>query len=401
MNKRLLVISSVLPPIGAGEADYAIRLSNELTQKGWKITILTSKKDNFINLNDIEILPVIKKWSWFSLFKFWFFLKKIKPKAILFLYIGWLYDYHPAVTQLAVISKWLYPNIPFTVLFYSPLGAELLRNKPISQFIQKIFIRAISTKFCCYEFGSLLFKSDKIIYFSKEHGEKLRYACPDIEKKLLLIPPPPLISISKGYSKKELINEYKLEKNSKIIVYFGHIYSAKRIDVLIEAFKKVKEEMPHIILFIVGSPLENENIYYNKMRNLASNLKLADSIKWVGPYEWTSDEPSKILFASDVCVLPFGTGISLNNSTVAAAFHGIPIISTKKKDLEEAFIHKKNVYLYDANNINELCLAIKDVLTDEELKKTLSEGAKKLYENYFSWENTIKNIEKCLYDFKR
>lgn len=395
--KKLLVISSVFPPFPAGEADYAINLCKKLKEKGWKVEILTTKGVSKEELGELKIWPIIKNWSWFSLIKIYFHLKKNKPDAIMFLYIGWIYHFHPAVTQLAFISKKFFPNVPFVVLFYSSLGAELLTNKIHTRTIQKIFNLLISRKLCCYEFGSLLLESDKLIYFCEEHGKKLHYAAPYAKDKLILIPPPPLITVvSKNSYKEETKNCYDLNDNSKIILFFGHIYPAKRIDILFEAFKRIRAEDTTTILFVVGSAIKGEEDYYNFIKNYANELGISNFIRWVGPYDWKSEEPSRIFWISNLCVLPFSVGVALNNSTVSAACaHGMPIITTRGKEIEAAFVDRKNVYLYDANNADELYNAIKCVLYDDNLRKTLSEGAQKLYEDYFSWDNTINKIEEC------
>ena len=61
---RLLVISSVLPPFQAGEADYALRLCEKLLQKGWQIDLLTNQGTTNLPFEGIKLHAIMKDWSW-------------------------------------------------------------------------------------------------------------------------------------------------------------------------------------------------------------------------------------------------------------------------------------------------------------------------------------------------
>jgi putative zinc binding protein len=64
---------------------------------------------------------------------------------------------------------------------------------------------------------------------------------------------------------------------------------------------------------------------------LSTILGIADKVIWTGEYAWDSDEASVYLHTADACVLPFNDGVTLNRSSLgAAAFHGLPIVTTKE-----------------------------------------------------------------------
>jgi len=65
-----------------------------------------------------------------------------------------------------------------------------------------------------------------------------------------------------------IIKKYDL-KNKIVYLYVGRITARKRIHLLIEAFKSIKERVPNAKLLIVGNPTFRR--YYNKIKKMADN----------------------------------------------------------------------------------------------------------------------------------
>ena len=90
-------------------------------------------------------------------------------------------------------------------------------------------------------------------------------------------------------------------------------------------------------------------------------------------------------------MLPFDDGVSMNNSTfAAAAAHGLPIITTRGAVLEEPFVHGDNVFLCPPRDPDALADAIEVLMSRPELRERLAAGACKMTTEWFSWDKAIE-----------
>ncbi len=142
---------------------------------------------------------------------------------------------------------------------------------------------------------------------------------------------------------------------------------------------------------MVGGILEStspkQRSYTRQLLSLPRQLGIDDRVMWTGEYEWNSDEPSTYLHASDVCILPYDNGLTLNRSSfAAAAAHGLPVISTHGKRLEQPFLHLENVFLCPPRNPEAMAGAIEELIDNPNLREVLSLGVLELAQQWFSWE---------------
>jgi len=80
----------------------------------------------------------------------------------------------------------------------------------------------------------------------------------------------------------------------------------------------------------------------------------------------------------------------LNNSSFASATaHGLPIITTQSKMLEQPFIHEENVLLCPPKSPEAMANAIIRVIDNPELREHLRVGSLTLSQEWFSWEKAI------------
>lgn len=114
----------------------------------------------------------------------------------------------------------------------------------------------------------------------------------------------------------------------KTAIYVGRLVQEKGIEVLLQVWKGVLQHEPKAKLFIVGDgPLGDE------MRNLATQLGIADSVSFVGAKEDTRE----FLFAMDVFLL-FSPNEGMSNALLEAMAAGVPIVCTENPG-NSALIH--------------------------------------------------------------
>ena len=99
------------------------------------------------------------------------------------------------------------------------------------------------------------------------------------------------------------------------------------------------------------------------------------------------------LCSADVCVLPFEEGVQLNNSSfVAAAAHGLPIITTRGAMVEAPFMHQKNAFLCPPQKPEVMAAAIETLMDQPDLRQHLRVGALQLVQKWFSWDRAIERM---------
>jgi len=76
--------------------------------------------------------------------------------------------------------------------------------------------------------------------------------------------------------------DFKIPKTPNSILFLGRISPIKKVDILIEAANLLDKENINFVLNIVGEPGEKDKEYFEKIKNLAKNLKEKGEIKFLG-----------------------------------------------------------------------------------------------------------------------
>ena len=410
---KVLVISAAFPPMRAGEADHTLHLCQHLSDHGLSVNVLTTKTNQTKNNLPFKVYPLIRNWSWVDLLTLARFLKLCSPDAVMLLYSGWIYNDHPMITFAPTICKALLPHTTFVTQF--EIAEDSFRASIPTRIIRKIFKQWAGPKSIDYSFGTLLRDSDRSIVLSEHHLASFSEHLPGVESKAVVIPPPPLIHFStEGREAARRHGRERLGLSSKdfVIAYFGYVDQTKGVETLLKAFQIVISRAVNVRLVMIGggrgvakncSHERNEatHNYEMEMYKLAKQLDIADRVTWTSGYDSDSEEASLFLHAADSCVLPYDEGVTLNRSSLgAAAAHGLPIITTRGKVMESAFVEERNVLLCPPKNPRALAIAIESLIHNPVLRQRLHEGALKLASEWFSWDKAVERTIETLNGIK-
>ncbi len=399
---KLLVISAAFPPFRAGESDHALHLCRHLTQHGVDVHLLTRRMGIPMNSNPFKVYPCIRSWTWSSLPAVAGFLWRCAPDAILLLYTGWIYDDHPMITFLPSFSKRIRPHATFVTQFETM--EECYPRSIPTRAVRKAVKHWARPEHVDYSFGTLLRDSDRIITLSHHHLSHLTQHLPTVTSKCVVIPAPPLIRFCRDDDRTARLRgreKLGVTPHQFLIAYFGYVDPTKGVETLLKAIQIVTNQGSDVRLVMVGGGSEysissrgkrSEVIanYQQSLRDLITQLGIANKVIWTRGYESDSDEASRHLCAADACVLPFDDGIRLNRSTfAAAAAHGLPIITTKGEILEPPFIDQRNVLLCPPKDPKALAMAIDSLISNPELLQDLRTGALELADHWFSWDKAV------------
>ena len=392
---KVLVISAAYPPLHAGEATNALFLCRQLADRKLDVHVLTSQENVGTGDSGISVHPIMRHWSWLEIPRFRAFLKNCAPDAILLMYLGLMYHYHPMVTFTPTIAKRLLPRVPFVSRFENvALSADPARTSWISRAFRKLAVQQWAGRNeVSYSFGTLLRDSDQIIALCTQHRTSLLEEKPDVGPKTELIPPPPNMRICKGGDEARQRQREKLGVgfDDFVIAFLGYIYPAKGVETLLRAFQIVMRQKSHAKLLFIGGKFgldsDGKGSYVEQMYTLSKQLGLEPNTIWTGAFKAEDEEGSLNLQAADAGVFTFVQGVQLNNSSFSSmAAHGLPMIATRGPWLDEPFVHQENVLLCEPNDPFALAQSILLIMASSELRDRLRKGALKLASEWFSWE---------------
>jgi glycosyltransferase involved in cell wall biosynthesis len=394
---RALVISAAFPPMPAGEATNAYYLCEHLAERNLEVHVLTSYAHGVASDPRFTVHPLMRNWSWAESPRLATFMKRCSPDVVYLMYLGWTYDHQFMMTFAPTIARYVLPRAPFVTRFENVGGAGPQTNSLLSRAIRKSVARWDPRGSVDYEFGTLLRDSDAIVLLSGRHQEVLERHLPGVGGKCVVIPPPSNMRMSADNgdgTREQGRKRLGAEPGDFLLAYIGFVYPGKGIETLLHALKQVSAERRHVRLAVIGGSLAkvypDHPRYVDEMRDLARDLGIDQKVIWTGEYSWDSDEASVYLRAADACVLPFDTGVKLNNSSFSsAAAHGLPIITTKDDLLEEQFLHGENVFLCPPQSPDAVALAIKTLMDDVSLRSHLSAGSLRLAQEWYGWKAAV------------
>lgn len=385
---RITVITACYPPIAAAEADYAHRFCHEIASLGIKVDVLTSKSGTLAESGEVETHPTAHSWGWLDLPALLFRLYSLRPDTVVMLYLGWPYGQgHPMATFLPGLVKTWNRHQPFVTLFFNRYGAERSRGSRSTILWQRIFEKLFARHSVVYEYGTTVTHSDHVFVLSEDQRRWMLSVYPKNEDRIEVLPSLPLLKcsdLSEKNARRWLAQKGGWTDGGPVLGYLGYLYPGKGVEVLFRALARCAEDVKLVLIGGISASAGSE--YAEQLRALARSLGIGERILWYGPYEWNSEEPSRLLRGVDAIVLPFDDGIALNNSSVATAcWHTKPIVSTRRDPLEPAFRHGENVWLVPPKDPEVLARGIERLVRDNELKAHLAKGAIELAEQYFSW----------------
>jgi glycosyltransferase involved in cell wall biosynthesis len=408
---KVLIVSSVFPPMKSGGADYVLRMSAELAKLDVTVHVLTAyAKDKFTTLpRGVFVHEIMKSWCWPDAFQLLGLVREIKPDVVHLIFTGWMYHDHPMITFLPHVLKRLAPGIRVVTCIESVRGVNQELSTESTRYVQQLMSKWAGQKGINYEYGTIARDSDRIIFLSDRHKTLVKKEIAVDESKCVLIPPPPIMPMSKpldAAAREALKRELKVPPDEFVLGHYGYLYPNKGIEFLFEAISALGKKGRKPRLLIVGGTPEQYVLdkvgrpnYLAELKELAAKLGIADNVTWIPYVPFDSDDASLCLRLADICTLPYEWGVSLNNSSLSfCAAHGLPIVTTRPDDLEHPFVHEQNLLLCKPRDTESLLQSIERLMDDGALRQKLSAGALALTDEWFSWPSAM-NKTMTVYGF--
>jgi glycosyltransferase involved in cell wall biosynthesis len=159
-------------------------------------------------------------------------------------------------------------------------------------------------------------------------------------------------------------------------------------DYLIKAMPKICKSVPNAKLVIIGKDIEVMN---NKLRNLASQLGVAERVEFAGFIP--KEQIPQVMNSFDVLVNPSIVNESFGVAVLEAEACGVPVVATNVGGVPEVCVDGKTGFLVPAKDADALAEKIILLAKDPALRQRLgTEGRNFVLKNYY-WED---NVDKTL-----
>ena len=182
-----------------------------------------------------------------------------------------------------------------------------------------------------------------------------------------------------------------LPLGKKIVCYCGNTYKGRGIELLVRAAKR----MPDVEFVIVGGR-EWDNLFWREMAREAGarNFRMEGFV--------SQRKVSTYLGASDVLVMPYSSGMTIEDGTEAGEFTsplklfeymaaGKPIVATGVPSVLEILRSGENSIVAPPDDEEKFFEVLGLVLGDSELCARISEGARSDAGEY-TWEKRVEKI---------
>jgi len=169
--------------------------------------------------------------------------------------------------------------------------------------------------------------------------------------------------------------------NSHIVVgIVARIVPWKGHSVLLHSVSSLKEQFPAISLVIVGG---GEEIFEKELKRLSGSLNLKDCVVWTG----SQTNPTEIMRAFDIFVLPSLAGEGMSNSVAEAMALGIPVLGSDVGGMRELISDERCIF--EPGNVNQLTELLCRLCRSRELRESTGDRAHSRILNNFSVEQMV------------
>ena len=373
---KIALATPIYPPEIGGPVAYVEELCKRISERH-EITVVAYtdvktpiKNTRLISVSKRQPLPI-------RLTKFFLKIYQVSKK------VDVIYVQNPMAAGLPVYLATLITQKPFVVKFVGDEAWERARQNRRTEKTLEEFLKnpegGIRTGLMMWVQKIVLNKASIVTTPSS-------YLRDEIIKTYKV--PAERVVVNYNASERPLILPFPPQKKRHQILTIARLVTWKGVDGLIKALSVVKERFSDTTLIVAGDGPELENL-----RNLSKQLKLEDSIKFLGNV--SKAEIWQLCMNSNVFVLNSAYE-GLPHVILESFAAELPVIATNISGTNEVVYHEKTGLLVDPGNPESLAKAIERIFNNDTLAKSLSQNALKLLEEKFSWKAHLTKLESIL-----
>lgn len=361
-ERNIIHVTPYFPPSIGGIQTVVYQITNKLSLKGYKVTILTSKprdKSKLVNNTGNLKIKYIKSFELFNtpvIINLIGNLFKIPKNSVVHIHIAHILT--PEISSFIAKIR----GIPYVAHIHGTINSYSSLEKILSLY-RKLVLKKV------------LLNAHYVVVPTMDYKEKMVKQFNLPKEKIIVIPSALNLKIG-NYAQKTIKNPIKL-------LFIGRLVEQKNPLLLIKIIKRLNEEKIPAILEIVGEgELKSQIITEIKNNNLQKSIKLTPYI--------TGDKISNVYLNSDILLFPshwetFGTVV------IEAMASGLPVIANNIPGVKNIITDRFNGLLVN-NTTKSYYYAILELLENKTLYNNLRKNGLKEAKKY-DLNSTILNYE--------
>jgi glycosyltransferase involved in cell wall biosynthesis len=180
----------------------------------------------------------------------------------------------------------------------------------------------------------------------------------------------------------EIKRTHKLDR-SIIVGNLGRLNRTKRLDLLIEAFRILKERRnEQLKLLFVGEGPQRVRLEKIAQKKLSGDAVFTGYIS----------RGDRILKIFDLFVLPTSYE-GCSNVLVEAMSKRLPIVTTDIPSVRWMFEDRKDALLFRKSSVEDLAYKLEELIKDRGLRETLSRGSYDRFKSCFTMDRMLRRVE--------
>ncbi|MEE0686554.1 MAG: glycosyltransferase family 4 protein [Lachnospiraceae bacterium] len=285
-----------------------------------------------------------------------------------------------------MIKKDGYDIIHTQWLIFSPVDYYYLKKitkKTKAKLVVTIHdILPFNEKFYDFRYHKKVYEmASKIIVQAENNVKRFEELFPEMKGKEVMIPHGHFLDFGEKIDCQEARDYLKIDKNKKVLLFFGQIKKVKGIGILLQAFSKICEKHKDVLLVIAGSVWKDDFTQYQK---IIDDCNMADSVRT--DIRYIPDEEIKYYYSSaDICMLPY---LDVYQSGVVQLTYAYkkPVVATNIGAFKEVVIDNETGFMCEPNDVDSLAHAIEKALESEERYDAMGQAGYDYIKEKFSWD---------------
>ena len=163
-----------------------------------------------------------------------------------------------------------------------------------------------------------------------------------------------------AYHEPELLDE----TTSCELLFFTTLAPYKGLELLIEAFTRLRRETPHLHLTIAGTAHARFPDYADELKQRYGEAK---GIRWLG--QVLEDDVKELFRRSQMVVLPYAASTGSSSVLFQAATWGRTVVASDLDETRKLVLENNlQIQFFEKNNLESLCGSIRLLLNSPELR---------------------------------
>ena len=172
----------------------------------------------------------------------------------------------------------------------------------------------------------------------------------------------------------------EINQDRKVILFIGRFSGPEyKIEVLLDAFKLIRQKLKESMLLLVGDKLPDK---------ISRKYKTTFDVRVTGPVD--RDEVKRFIATADVCVGPLGSTRAIPLKVLEYMACGKPVLTGFNSVSKDLAIDKRNIVCVSPESHAVAASCIK-ILTDEEYAQYLGINARETASK-FSWDRIVSDL---------